>query len=221
MKDLSGKKVGFLGDSITAGAVATKEENRFTSVFQTISNSTVFVNGICGTRIARQAEPSCNPEFDQYFASRISDLESKLDYIIIFGGTNDFGHGDAPLGCIEDTMPDTFYGAIYDLVAKIKDKYKDSIIYVVTPLHRLDEYMDFNEWKLPLKKSLKEVANAIKEVSDKLNVKVIDLYNNDELNPFTGDGIKYFSSDGLHPNDLGHKKIAELIYNYMIGQKNE
>ena len=43
--------------------------------------------------------------------------------IFVFGGTNDYGHGDAPLGKQGDNDPLTFYGALYDLYQRLLKKY--------------------------------------------------------------------------------------------------
>ncbi len=38
-------------------------------------------------------------------------MDNDADIIIVFGGTNDFGNGDAPFGEMSDRTPYTFYGA--------------------------------------------------------------------------------------------------------------
>lgn len=39
-------------------------------------------------------------------------MDNDADIIIVFGGTNDFGNGDAPFGEMSDRTPYTFYGRI-------------------------------------------------------------------------------------------------------------
>ena len=48
------------------------------------------------------------------------------DIVVVFGGTNDFGWGDAPLGTMEDRREDTFYGAYHLLLQKLIDRYPDA-----------------------------------------------------------------------------------------------
>lgn len=212
MNELKGKKVVFLGDSITAGACASAEDKKYVNVFARTSGAEVFSYGICGTRIARQFKPSPNPEFDRYFASRIDEMNSDADYVFVFGGTNDFGHGDAPLGKLGDVSPDSFYGAVYDLLDKLYNKYPAARIYLVTPLHRSSENDTINEVGIPVKKTFKEIVDAEKKTAELFSVPVIDLYGASNLQPvIPAVKEKFFAPDGLHPNDEGHRRIAEII----------
>lgn len=217
MLDTRGKKVVFLGDSITAGACASSEEKKYVNVFAQLSGAEVFAYGICGTRIAEQITPSNEIKFDAYFASRIDDMVADADLVFVFGGTNDFGHGDAPLGVLCDTTPKTFYGAVFDLFTKLREKYPKAELYMLTPLHRTSELDTVNEWGLPVKKTFKQIITAEKEVANLLGVKIIDLYNESDLVPSKDNNLEgYFVQDGLHPNDAGHKRLAEIIYNKII-----
>lgn len=65
--------------------------------------------GIGGTRIARQ---NAADEFEKRgnFCDRMRNMEDS-DVMVVFGGTNDFGHGDAPMGEFSDRDDRTFYGA--------------------------------------------------------------------------------------------------------------
>lgn len=66
-------------------------------------------------------------------------MNEEADVIVVFGGTNDFGHGDAPIGNMNDRTPDTFYGALHCLYENIIRKFSDAFIFVITPLHRHNE----------------------------------------------------------------------------------
>ena len=66
-----------------------------------------------------------------------------LVYVVaVFGGTNDYGHGDAPVGSFEDRTPDTFYGALHYLYSGLKEMYPKATIFVMLPLHREGEDND-------------------------------------------------------------------------------
>ena len=109
--ELSGKRIAFLGDSITEGVGTSDLRYVYWQRLGEWTGAQVFGCGISGTRIAPQRTPSENPRFDLYFASRVEEMEPELDVIVIFGGTNDFGHGDAPFGAPEDRDGTTFCGA--------------------------------------------------------------------------------------------------------------
>lgn len=57
--------------------------------------------GISATRIACQTENLTTKEPDLSFVNRVDSMDSDADVVVVFGGTNDFGHGDAKLGTFE------------------------------------------------------------------------------------------------------------------------
>ena len=100
--ELKNKKILFLGDSITQGVGASSPETAYVSVFGALSGASVMNFGVSGTRIAEQKTPSNEPSFDETFERRAERMPSDADVVVVFGGTNDFGHGDARFGCFED-----------------------------------------------------------------------------------------------------------------------
>ena len=176
------KKVLFLGDSITVGALATEQEKQYTQIFQKMTGADVEVYGVCGTRIARQSKPSYDPSFDKDFIQRVEEMSPNADVIFVFGGTNDFGHGDAPIGTISDRTEYTFYGALHVLYTKLIKKYPHAHIFIITPLHREGEDSPLNEWGLPCK-PLQEYVNAIRIVAEYYALPVIDLWKDSGMQP--------------------------------------
>ena len=54
----------------------------------------VCVNGISGSRFAAQRVPTLfELRADRHFVSRVDELDADSDVIVVFGGTNDYGHG--------------------------------------------------------------------------------------------------------------------------------
>ena len=195
--------INFLGDSITEGCLASKYENTFVYLLGQKLGAETRNYGISGTRIAKQMMPSAIQSYDLYFASRVDNMKNDADFILVFGGTNDFGHGDAPFGQFGDKLPDTFYGAVDYLINKLFQYYKQEQIIFLLPLHRVDEndaYINKN------KKTLDEYRCAIKAVTKHYNIKTLDI--KDEVG--NADNNRLFA-DGLHPNDEGHLLIADLL----------
>lgn len=215
MKFSKGKKVVFLGDSITEGVGASRPENCFVRVFAGLSGAEVFNYGIGGTRIAKQKTPSENPQIDSYFASRVEGMIEGADYAFVFGGTNDFGHGDAPLGKFGDKTADTFYGGLYELYAKLCGKYPAARIVAITPLHRLSENEPYNENQVKRTAMLSDYVNAVREVAQKFSLPVLDLYANANIQPQIEQIRGLYMPDGLHPSDLGHRRIAEMLCRFI------
>ena len=132
-------KINFLGDSITEGHGCAEPEHFFVNRIARDHGVVCRNYGIGGSRIARQKKPSENPRHDLDFVGRFAEMDPDADVIVVFGGTNDFGHGDAPMGVMEDRTPDTFYGALHTLYAGLIGRYPEARIVILTPLHRLEE----------------------------------------------------------------------------------
>ena len=218
-KKFLGKTFLFLGDSLTEGVRGTtSQRNRYTEVFAKLCGATTYSYGVGGTRIAFQKQPTIHkPRHDMYFASRVVDMRAEADYVVVFGGSNDLAEGDAPLGTFGDTTPMTFYGALHDLYTRLRAKYPQATLIAVTPIHRMGDEGDFiNKAGVERIGGMAAYANAIKQVAAAFGVHVLDAYSSWEMNPNIDSQRKtYFCEDDLHPNDNGHRYIAERFLEYM------
>ncbi len=209
-------KINFLGDSITEGGGASCYNNCYVKQVEKKTGAVCRNYGIGGTRIARQNKPSVELIYDQDFCSRIDKMEQDADIISVFGGTNDFGHGDAPIGSIEDKTPDTFYGALHFLYSNLIKKYPNALIFVITPLHRHDENNPKGEGN---KESdgllLREYVKIIREVADFYSLPVLDLFANSGIYPEIEAHKEKYTVDGLHPNDVGHDIISNMVIKFI------
>ncbi len=212
MNHLEGKKVVFLGDSITQGSGASCPENCFVSVFGRISGAEAVNLGVGGTRIAKC---SAEPSYPEYYALRAERIPADADYIAVFGGTNDYGHGDAPMGRPDDFRDDTFYGALNNLATKLLREHPDARIVFFTPTHRLEENRYVNERGVRNVAGLADYVDAVKLVARKYSIPVLDLYNLSGLTPEVEEIRKIYMPDGLHPSDKGHARIAELVLTFL------
>jgi len=209
-------KINFLGDSITAGAWLTSPDDKYTVLLCKKLGATENNYGISATRIARQTKPSANSVFDQDFLSRMDGLDETADFTFVFGGTNDYGHGDAPLGTEADKTPYTFYGAMNIMTEYLVCKFgKDKFCYIL-PLPRFNEddpYGD-NGCKAKAGNTLEEYREAIRKTAFKYGVDVLD-FNFTFPRP-EAQAADEFTADGLHPNKKGHSIIADKLYDYLI-----
>lgn len=203
--ELKGLKANFLGDSITAGSGVVDKNNLYWKRLQDNCGLEIARGyGIGGTRIAVQHVKE-RPDYDQDFVSRVELMDADADLIVVFGGSNDFGHGDAPLGHMSDRTPYTFYGACHKLTEKLINRYPLAQIVFITPLHRENEDRGGRR--------LKDFVLAIREVAEYYAVPVLDLYSTSGIQPMVPAIKKNLCPDGLHPNDRGH----ELIYRKLKG----
>lgn len=214
MTDLRNKEVLFLGDSITEGVGASAPDKRYTEVFSALSGAKVYNYGIGGTRIASQKDPSCEAE-NRYFLTRLPCMRETADYVVVFGGTNDFGHGNAKLGEYTDRTDDTFRGAVRRLIEALYEKYPAARIVFMTPLHRASEDSDINDRGKPVMAKFTDYIESIKRLAAEYSVPVLDLYNNSNIQAKTEKNKNLFLPDGLHPSDGGHRRIAEMLYAFL------
>ena len=212
--DIAGKTVAFLGDSITEGVGASCVENRFTDVFARLTGGVALNYGISATRIARQkvvTEDLCDRDFNM----RVEEIDASADVVVVFGGTNDFGHGDAPIGKFTDNTVYTFYGALHVLYRQLLERFPEKDIIVLTPLHRLSENVTINERGIPCE-PLKKYVEAIREVAEYYSLPVLDLWKMSGMQPSVDVIREKYMPDGLHPSDLGAAKIADKLRDFLI-----
>ena len=211
--DLKGKKLLFLGDSITEGVGTTAPEKRYFELLKARWGLKETLGyGISGTRLAKQQMPSQNPSFDKYFASRIGEM-AEADGVVVFGGTNDYGHGDAPIGEFSDRTPETFCGACHDLYTRLIEKYPGKPIVIMTPLHRVGEMEARTVHGRQV--TLKTYVDIIRQVAEYYSLPVCDLFKTSGLQPAVPAIQEGFVPDGLHPNDAGHEIIAQRLGNFL------
>ena len=210
--ELKNVKANFLGDSITEGVGtsdwAVKPFHQLIAKKYGLAAARNY--GIGGTRFAKQKNPSASPRWDLDFSTRFSEMDDDASLIVVFGGTNDFGHGDAPLGTPDDRTPETFYGACHYIMSGLLNKYPEARIVFMTPLHRITE-----DVKNVNGVGLVTYVNIIKEVASFYSLPVIDLWSESGIQPRV-DVIKdKYCPDGLHPNDAGHERMAAVIGAYL------
>lgn len=208
-------KINFLGDSITEGHGVEVNES-FVGLVAAQTGALCRNYGIGGTRIAKQRIPSENPRWDLDFCSRVEQMDPDADVVVVFGGTNDYGHGDAVMGTMKDRTPNTFYGALHTLYTSLLNKYPDSLIIVATPLHRLNDGIGISPSGLyTLPYPLRDYVNVIREVAEYYSLPVLDLYANSGLQPKVEVINQKYFLDGLHPNAAGHRVLARQVLTFL------
>lgn len=156
--------------------------------------------------MAKQGKPSASARWDLDFCSRFSEMDDDASLIVVFGGTNDFGHGDAPIGTPADRDPSTFYGACHYLMSGLIAKYPEARIVIMTPLHRATE-----DNKNVNGVTLSFYVNIIKEVAAYYSLPVLDLWSVSGIQPRVDVIKEKYCPDGLHPNDAGHERMAAVV----------
>ena len=212
--ELQGAVINFLGDSITEGVGASCEANRFTDVLARAYGLKAANNyGVGGSRIARQVVVTDEP-YDRDFCMRMEEMDESADAVVVFGGTNDYGHGEAPLGDPGDRTPATFWGACHYLMNGLLSRYPGKPVLIVTPLRRLNEndpQGDGTGRKLNAHVSLSVYRDILLQVAFHYSLPVLDLYADSGIQPENPVILRTLLPDGLHPSDAGHALIARRI----------
>jgi lysophospholipase L1-like esterase len=212
--ELKNAKINFLGDSITEGHGVEPEEC-FVSLIAAKNGALCRNYGIGGTRIARQRIPSAESKWDKDFCGRFDVMEKDADVVVVFGGTNDFGHGDARLGNPGDTDLYSFYGALDTLYGGLAKLYPLSWIVIMTPLHRYDETWPVSPSGFYRTFPMTDYIAAIRETAERYSFPVLDLYAASGLQPAVPEINERFFLDGLHPNPAGHLLLSEQIGDFL------
>ncbi len=219
---LEGKKIAFLGDSITEGIGVADQNNRYDNVLLREYGLAGTQNqSISGSRLAHQMTPSEKPHYDLCFCGRVYWLDPSADICVVYGGVNDYIHGDAYIGTAQDTTPATFYGGVNFLMKALKEKYPNKPVVFMTPARScLRGVTDKLPSPRPMKKQdampLVGYADIIAEAGKRHGVYVLDLYRDLPIDPNEKADFEAYTMDGLHYNDEGHKLLAKTLADFLL-----
>lgn len=223
-----GKKVAFLGDSITdKHHIGTKKN--YWQYLEEMLGLNAFVYGINGH------------QWHQVYgqAERLKkEMGDDVDAIFIFAGTNDY-NADLPLGNWYDLRQDSvmvsgqkkvmrtkremqtstsnFRGRINKVMSYLKENFPNQQIILLTPIHRA--YAQFGPNNIQPEESypnnlglyIDDYVEVVKEAAGVWAVPVIDLNSISGLYPMSDAHIRFFHNekrDRLHPNAEGHYRMA-------------
>lgn len=212
-----GKKIGFLGDSIT-------QNGEYVQSYASLTGCTAVNYGVSATHMARKNSSDTNA-----FERRYTSMQKNLDMVIVFGGTNDFGHATtAEFGAFTDgpkVGKYTFYAGLHRLFKGLHDRYPKIPVVIMLPIHHgteidMPEYIinsdkTFTEGtNTTTGKTFREYVNAIREVAAYYSLIVLDAYSYSGLSPMTEIGAenRVFFKDGLHLNAAGGERLARWMY---------
>ena len=208
--ELKGKKMLFIGDSITDGVGVTSKEFLYWNRLKA-DGCIVKGYGNSGTSISKHQGELKLDWWKNYFRTRVPQMDDEADVVVVFGGTNDYGRCDSAMGSMNDRTDDTFYGALHNLFTDLINKYPKACLIAITPCHRLNENNLYNEVGVRCVGTLEDYVDAIKEVAAYYAIPVLDLYRISGFQPEIEENRSLYMPDGLHPSDLGHERIYNLL----------
>jgi len=219
---LTGKKIAFLGDSITEGAgVQDRAANRYDNVLARIADmELIHSDGIGGTRLAYQRIPSEEPRRDLCFCGRAFNIPREAEVVVVYGGVNDYFHGDAPIGEMTDHTPATFCGAVRFLMTALKERFEGKTVVFMTPARCYykgipDTEPSTRSMKLADSMPVLGYVEIIKQIGAEEGVAVLDLYHTLPIDPNDPAQREKYTADGLHFNDDGHHILANTLKDFL------
>ena len=194
-----GKILGCLGDSITQGA--GNNNHSWVDKMQSMCGfKSVYNYGVSGDTIEKMHD-------------RIDAMESTLDYITIFGGTNN------ALWSNSQSIAD-FKASFDSLVSSIIEKYPTSkVLGIIPPKYNYSDGDVTRNWNVPTSPNnlkLIDFVNAEIEIYSKYSVPIVNLFSGCNIQPDINAQKSGLMPDGIHPNQKGYfdfiaPKIAEAL----------
>ena len=220
--ELKGKKIAFLGDSITEGVGVLCKEHRYENILcKSCELSEIFVDAIAGSRFAYQHKPNEDARRQLFFCGRAFMLPTDADIVVVYGGVNDYLNGDAPFGEEGDKGFMTFCGATRFLMNTLRQRFGDKPIVFMTPAHCYYKGVRDSETKsrypdlADREKPLIAYIDVIKRTAEEFGIYILDLYEDLGVDPNVPEDKEKYTVEGLHFNDEGHKVIAERLEEFL------
>ena len=140
------------------------------------------------------------------------------DLITIMAGTNDHGF-NITIGAITDDPASgtSFYAVYRKTIEYLITQYPNASIGLITPIQR-NGTVDGNV-NNAVSKKLRDYCDAVVALGKYYSIPVLDWYDNLGFSPYiASQKTNYYCgspSDGTHPNDLGHLKMAAAVGNFI------
>ena len=221
---LAGKKISFVGDSISNFGDTSAEYNTTTKYtfddtwigqfLQLTGGTKGKIDAISGTTM--QAITLDGGAIYNTTLGRVELLPEDSDYIFIFLGANDQkndgnqqGHKlgtirpKGTLGKFDNSNPNFLEFTAYQLyLEKILKRHAKAEVVLMTPLKAFSQGTEID-----LNKASDQYAERVIEIAKLYGLKWIDTREAG----FTNYNHQLFFSDGLHPNKAGHRRVARLV----------
>ncbi len=188
-KSLSGKKICFLGSSVTYGFAANGIS--FADIIAEKYGSKSFKFAVNGTTLVDNGADS--------YVSRMKKIDKaqRFDLFVCQLSTNDASR-NMPTGTVSDHTPDTICGAINFIAAYVKDTFGCPLVFYTNPYYENERY--------------KAMTKLLSDMAEANKFTVIDLYNDKSFNNITPEERREFMADDIHPTLKGYERWWTPIF---------
>lgn len=183
---LEGKTIVFLGSSVTYGAAAKGVS--FADYIGARNRCNIVKEAVNGTTLV-----------DEGFSSYISRMKKldvpNADLFVCQLSTNDATQ-KKPLGTVSgsdqigDFDTSTVAGAIESIVAYAKETWGCPVVFYTNPRYESEAYG--------------EMVELLLELSEKWDITVVDMWNDDAFNDITKEQRELYMADAIHPTQAGY-----------------
>lgn len=208
----NGKIWYVLGDSISAEASITAGHTKklyHTYVKEYLGFGKVVNLARSGHSIGQNSTASSNNVMWQ-----MEKIGSDADLITIFAGVNDRWF-NVPLGEPEDTDVTTVYGALNSICIYLVTNFPGKQLLFITPTKE-DNAKCASDNTTGV--TVEQIAEAVRERCAVYAIDCLDAHARSGIYPLVMTNAGTFTSDRLHLNTNGHKRLAQLLTGHLLGK---
>lgn len=208
-KSLDGKRWIAIGDSITSSDTLGTGVKNYVDYVSEKTGVKVYNKGVSGSGYWRGTSTR------EAFYQRVNQFTESADIITIFGSLNDLGtengiDGSTMIGDYKDTGTNSICGCINECIDRVIAKYPRAIIGVISPTPSSSSREN---------EKVETYVTKLKEIAEYRSIPYLDLYHGSNLRPWDATFRESFyksRSDGYNPNSNGHKRISNLISDFLV-----
>lgn len=187
---LAGKRILFLGSSVTYGAAS--DGVSFADFIAQRHGCEAIKEAVSGTTLMDSGSDS--------YVSRLKRLkvDGTVDLFVCQLSTNDASQ-NVPAGTVsdsfsmEDFAPKTTVGAIETIIAYAQEVYSCPVVFYTNPRYDSDTYG--------------KLVELLEEVRQKWGIYVIDIWNDENFNDISEEQRGLYFADPIHPTRAGYLEL--------------
>lgn len=143
------------------------------------------------------------------FYEQLSEINREKLVFLISVGLNDYMSARPLTGDYEKQIFH-YEGAVQYAVERLREAYPSCEIILMTPNY-IGLFEDGTEIRSGYR--LEDLVNSLVKISEKLDVKCIDVYHELDIN---SDNKNQYLADRCHPNEMGRYEIGKLVYERLV-----